>query len=142
MVFKPICCVCGQEIRPYHLFYRPAPGSTSASPAARRKTPKRRRELPTRTDYCGRGIDQVGRQWAGASCPSAELCPRERSLLSRKEHSRILPIRFKDSCHFRSHLCHYSDFAFDLWVQYESRCAKIGHFPDLIADPGANSRKI
>ena len=31
------------------------------------------------------GIEQVGRQWAGASCPSAELCP-ERSVLSRKEH--------------------------------------------------------
>ncbi len=25
MVFKPVCCVCGQEIRPWHLFYRPAP---------------------------------------------------------------------------------------------------------------------
>ena len=34
MVFKSICCVCGQEIRPWHLFYRPAPGQHICIPCS------------------------------------------------------------------------------------------------------------
>ena len=61
-------------------------------------------------NWCRRGLismwqgesSRLGRQWAGASCPSVELCPRERSLLSRKEHSAFC--RSGSSCHYSSHL--------------------------------------
>ena len=34
MVFKPICCVCGQEIRPWHLFWMPTPGEHICIPCS------------------------------------------------------------------------------------------------------------
>ena len=43
MVFKPVCCVCGQEIRPWHLFYRPTPGEHICIPCSE-KTPRGRKD--------------------------------------------------------------------------------------------------
>ena len=40
MVFKPVCCVCGQEIRPYHLFYRPASGQHLCIPCSEKEDPE------------------------------------------------------------------------------------------------------
>ena len=40
MVFKPVCCVCGQEIRPYHLFYMPTPGQHICIPCSEKKDPE------------------------------------------------------------------------------------------------------
>ena len=40
MVFKPVCCVCGQEIRPYHLFYTPAPGHHICIPCSEKEDPE------------------------------------------------------------------------------------------------------
>ena len=34
MVFKPVCCVCGQEIRPWHLFWMPTPGEHRCIPCS------------------------------------------------------------------------------------------------------------
>ena len=40
MVFKPVCCVCGQEIRPYHLFYMPTPGEHICIPCSEKEDPE------------------------------------------------------------------------------------------------------
>ena len=40
MVFKPVCCVCGQEIRPYNLFYMPTPGKHLCIPCSEKKDPE------------------------------------------------------------------------------------------------------
>ena len=40
MVFKPVCCVCGQEIRPYHLFYMPTPGQHICIPCSEKEDPE------------------------------------------------------------------------------------------------------
>ncbi len=40
MVFKPVCCECGQEIRPYHLFYMPTPGRHICIPCSEKKDPE------------------------------------------------------------------------------------------------------
>ena len=40
MVFKPVCCVCGQEIRPWYLFYRPTPGEHICIPCSEKKDPE------------------------------------------------------------------------------------------------------
>ena len=94
MVFKPVCCVCGQEIRPYHLFYRPAPGQHICIPCSEKKEPEEGEE-----DCCRRGLIIVAGEsiWLGGNGlePLVRLLnyARERSVLSRKEPSRILPIR-------------------------------------------------
>ena len=37
MVFKPVCCVCGQEIRPWHLFWMPTPGEHVCIPCSEKE---------------------------------------------------------------------------------------------------------
>ena len=40
MVFKPVCCVCGQEIRPWHLFWMPTPGEHICIPCSEKEAPE------------------------------------------------------------------------------------------------------
>ena len=40
MVFKPVCCVCGQEIRPWHLFWMPTPGQHICIPCSEKEDPE------------------------------------------------------------------------------------------------------
>ena len=40
MVFKPVCCVCGQEIRPWHLFWMPTPGEHICIPCSEKEDPE------------------------------------------------------------------------------------------------------
>ena len=94
MVFKPVCCVCGQEIRPWHLFYRPTPGEHIMHPVQREgKIPKRKRDQPTMTDSSWQGGSiRLGGTWLEPLVRLLSYAPSV-VLLSRKEHSRIMPIR-------------------------------------------------
>ena len=40
MVFKPVCCVCGQEIRPWYLFWMPTPGEHISIPCSEKEDPE------------------------------------------------------------------------------------------------------
>ena len=65
MVFKPICCVCGQEIRPYHLFYRPAPGQHICIPCSEKEDPEEEEkenhiELYEMSDNTNRAFPSLG----------------------------------------------------------------------------------
>ena len=50
MVFMPVCCVCGQEIRPYHLFYRPAPGQYICIPCSEKEDPEEEKKTAADKD--------------------------------------------------------------------------------------------
>ena len=42
MVFKPVCCVCGQEIRPWHLVWMSTPGQHICIPCSEKEDPRGR----------------------------------------------------------------------------------------------------
>ena len=55
MVFKPVCSVCGQEIRPYHLFYRPVPGQHICISCSEKENPEEEKSTPTKKDSLWQG---------------------------------------------------------------------------------------
>ena len=50
MVFKPVCCVCGQKVRPYPLFYRPAPGQHICIPCSEKEDPEEEKKTAADED--------------------------------------------------------------------------------------------
>ena len=75
------------------------PASTYASLAARRKTSKRKRKLLTMTDRLQGGSSRLRGNGQEPLVRLLSYGP-ERSLLSRREHSCILPPAFGSLCHY------------------------------------------